>query len=114
MANPVVHFEVRAQDPDAVRNFFGELFGWTFPTGEEPGYTYVSTGDKGGITGGIGAAHGSGMVTFFVGVDDVEASLAAAERLGGKTVVPATSLPGITYGLFSDPEGHVIGVSKRG
>ena len=30
MPNPVVHFEIRSSDPDATREFFGKLFGWTF------------------------------------------------------------------------------------
>ena len=28
-------------------------------------------------------------------------------------VVPATHVPGVTFGLFADPEGHVIGVSSN-
>ena len=44
MANPVVHFEIRAADPDGTRSFFGKLFGWTFPGGGMPGYSYVDTG----------------------------------------------------------------------
>ena len=42
--NPVVHFEIRSEDPDAARSFYGELFGWTFPDGGLPGYTYVDSG----------------------------------------------------------------------
>src|SRR5471032_2786243 len=77
MGNPVVHYEIRARDPDAARAFYGKLFGWTYPPGGEPGYTYVETGVAGGIPGGIGKAQaGNGHVTFFVGVPDVAASLA--------------------------------------
>ena len=114
MGNPVVHYEIRAQDPDKARTFYGQLFGWQFPTGVEPGYTYVETGVPGGIPGGIGRAQsGNGHVTFFVGVDDVAAALARAASLGATVVLPATSVPGVTFGLFADPEGHVIGVSKN-
>ncbi|MDP9270612.1 MAG: VOC family protein [Chloroflexota bacterium] len=112
MANPVVHYEIRAKDPDAARDFYAKLFGWTYPPGGEPGYTYIDTGVEGGIPGGIGQAQGGpGHVTFFVGVDDVAAALAKAESLGARIVVPATEVPGVTFGLFADPEGHVIGVS---
>ena len=112
MGNQVVHYEIRANDPDAARSFFGELFGWTFPEGGEPGYTYVETGGGSAIPGGIGqAAGGAGMVTFFVGVEDVAGTLAQVERMGGTIVLPATSVPGVTFGLFSDPQGQIIGVS---
>jgi len=114
MANQVVHYEIRAKDADSARAFYGKLFGWTFPPGAEPGYTYVETGEKPGIPGGIGRAQaGNGHVTFFVGVDDVAAALANATRLGGTVVLPATHVTGVTFGLFADPEGHVIGVSKN-
>lgn len=112
MGNPVVHFEVRSNDPDVARSFYGQMFGWTFPEGAIPGYTYVDTGVPGAIPGGIGPAQGgSPMVTFFVGVENVEVALAEAERLGGTIVQPAVSLPGVSFGLFADPEGHVVGVA---
>jgi uncharacterized protein len=114
MGNPVVHFEVRANDPDAARRFYGEMFGWTFPEGALAGYTYVDTGVPGTIPGGIGPTQGgSPLVTFFVGVESVEAALQQAERLGGKVVQPATSVPGVTFGLFADPEGHIVGVAAQ-
>ena len=74
MGNPVVHFEIRAEDPDAAREFYGSLFGWTFPAGGIPGYTYVETGVPDAIPGGIGPTQGgSDLVTVFIGVEDVEA-----------------------------------------
>jgi|SRR5579872_1159873 len=112
MGHQVVHFEIRAKDPDGARAFYGGLFGWTFPEAAEPGYTYVETGESGAIPGGIGPAHGEhGMVTFFVGVEDVAATLQAAEKLGGATVLPATTVPGVTFALFSDPQGQIIGIA---
>ena len=38
------------------------------------------------------------------------ASLGDAERLGGKVVMPRTAMPDVTFGVFEDPEGHVIGL----
>ncbi len=115
MPNPVVHFEVRADDPDAARAFFGELFDWSYPDGAFPGYTYVETGAPGAIPGGIGPTQGgSPLVTFFVGVEDVAATLAHAEQLGGSIVQPATSVPGVTFGLFASPAGQIVGVASGG
>ncbi len=114
MPNPVVHFEVRSQDPDAARTFFGALFDWSFPDGAIPGYTYVDSNAAGAIPGGIGPTQGGApLVTFFVGVDDVAATLAEAERLGGKIVQPATSVPGVTFGLLAGPQGEVVGVAAQ-
>ena len=54
MPHPIVHAEIRSADPDATRAFFAELFGWTYPDGAFPGYTYVDTGVEGAIPAGIG------------------------------------------------------------
>ena len=32
MARPVVHFEVIGSNPDQLRRYYGDLFGWTFDT----------------------------------------------------------------------------------
>jgi hypothetical protein len=115
VGNQVAHVEIRSVDPDASRTFYGQLFDWSFPEAPEPGYTYIVTGVEGAVPGGIGRAPGAaGQVTFFVNVDDVAAALAKAERLGGKVVLPATSVPGVTFGLFADPQGLVVGVSHNG
>ena len=49
-----VHFEIRSADPDATRTFYGKLFGWTFPDGGIPGYSYVETGVPEAVPGGNG------------------------------------------------------------
>jgi len=113
MPNPVVHFEMRAQDPDAARRFFGTLFDWSFPDGAIPGYTYVDTGTEGAVPGGISPLQGGApLVTFFVGVQDVAATLEAAVAQGGRIIQPATAVPGVTFGLLADPQGQVVGLAQ--
>ncbi len=112
MGSPVVHFEIRSSDPDATRAFYGKLFGWTFPDGGMPGYTYVESGVEGAIPGGISPLQGGDpLVTFFVGVEDVAATLQAATAAGGTVVQPATDVPGVRFGVFADPLGQVVGVA---
>jgi hypothetical protein len=46
-------------------------------------------------------------------VDDIEATLAKASTLGGKTVVPKQEVPGMGwFAWFQDPEGNCIGLWK--
>lgn len=114
MAHPVVHVEIRSPDPDATREFYGKLFGWAYPDGGVPGYTYIDSGVEGAVPGGISPLQGGqALVTFFVGVADVAATLAAAEANGGRVVQPATAVPGVTFGLFADPHGQVVGVASQ-
>jgi predicted enzyme related to lactoylglutathione lyase len=113
VAHPVVHAEIRSADPDATRAFFAELFGWSYSDGAYPGYTFVDTGVEGALPAAISPLQGDGdAVLFFVGVADVDAALADAERLGGRIVQPAQSVPGVTFGVLADPQGHLVGVAS--
>jgi uncharacterized protein len=125
MGNPVVHFEVTGEDPEKLRGFYGELFGWEFDTdapvapaiSEAGNYGFVdrnTTPDGTGIPGGVGGGGGyEGHAVFYVGVPDVEAALQEAERLGGKRRLgPEVNVGAeLAIGLFTDPEGHLIGVA---
>lgn len=49
MSHPVIHTEIRSQDPDVTRKFFADLFGWKVASeGGFPGYTFIDTGAEGG------------------------------------------------------------------
>jgi predicted enzyme related to lactoylglutathione lyase len=112
MPHPVVHAEIRSTDPDATREFFGKLFGWTYSDGAFPGYTFVDIGVDGAPPTAIGPLQGGDdTVLFFVGVEDVAATLQRAEELGGHIVQPAQEVPGVTFGVFADAQGHVVGVA---
>ena len=114
MAHPVVHAEIRSGDPDAAREFYGQLFGWSFsqPPGGFPAYTFVDTGVPDTLPAAIGPLQGGPeSVLFFIGTDDVAGTLAQAEQLGGRIVQPATEVPGVTFGVFADPQGHHVGVA---
>ena len=124
MGQPVVHFEVIGKDPQQLRSFYGELFGWEFDTSspvseavsEPMNYGFVdrdTTGDGVGIPGGVGGGMGyDGHVIFYVGVPDVEAALQKAESLGGtRRMGPDQAPTGLVVGHFTDPEGHLIGVA---
>ena len=114
MAHPVIHAEIRSADPDATRAFFADLFGWTYSDGAFPGYTFVDTCVDGAIPTAISPLQGdTDAVLFFIGVQDVEATLARAEELGGRIVQPAQQVPGVTFGVFADAQGHLVGVAAN-
>ncbi|MGH2721921.1 MAG: VOC family protein [Actinomycetota bacterium] len=115
MGMPVVHFEVLGRDAAALQQFYRELFDWRISTDNPLGYGLVDTGVQGSIGGGIGTAEFAPgpMVTFYVGVDDLQAALDRAESLGGSVVVPVTDVGVVVFAVFADPEGHVIGLLKN-
>jgi predicted enzyme related to lactoylglutathione lyase len=114
MGNPVVRFEVGAADARPLMTFYAELFGWDMHTISE-GYTLVDTRSGQGLTGGVGRSNtGDPWATFYVEVDDLQATLARAEELGGKTVVPVIELPGMAFAMFDDPDGLLVGLMRAG
>ncbi|PYQ81137.1 MAG: glyoxalase [Acidobacteria bacterium] len=110
MQHPVMWFEVLGRDAATLCRFYGGLFGWRF-NGDPTKYGMVDEVNR-GIPGGVGESYPGTRpwVTFYVETPDVTASLAQAERLGGKVVMPRTALPGVTLGVFEDPEGHAVGL----
>jgi predicted enzyme related to lactoylglutathione lyase len=113
MAHPVIHAEIRSGDPDATRQFFADLFGWGVASeGAFPGYTFIDTGAEGGAHVAISPRQSADdEVLFFVAVEDVEAALRRAEDLGGSIVQPMQQVPGTSFGVFADAQGHKIGVA---
>ena len=96
--------------------FFGSLFGWTYPTeGAYPGYTFVETGVPDALYTAISPLQGDGdLVTFFIGVEDMSATIAETLRLGGTVVQQPMSVPGVTFALIADPLGHIVGLAQQG
>src|SRR5580698_10721544 len=100
MPHPVIHAEIRSDDPDATRQFFADLFDWKVASeGAFPGYTFIDTGAEGGAYVAISPRQAAeDEVLFFVGVENVEATLQKAEKLGGTIVQAAQQVPGTTFG----------------
>lgn len=116
MGAPVVHWEINAKDAKRLWEFYSGLFGWKVNSENPMKYGLVSTGSKLGIGGGIGQADPNApapSVTFYIQVDDVQKELDKVGALGGRVVMPSTEIPNmVTFGLFADPEGNVVGLIK--
>jgi predicted enzyme related to lactoylglutathione lyase len=112
MSHPVVWFEVLGKDGEKLQRFYGELFNWKLQIDNPLDYAMVDTGAGRGIPGGVGPVFQGtrSWVTFYVETPDIDASLARAEKLGGKTLLPRKTMANTTLAFFEDPEGHVIGL----
>lgn len=113
MGQPVVHFEIGSRQSDKAKQFYAALFGWDIQS-HGPA-TMIDTGSKEGIQGNIAQpdTEPKNYVTIYVQVDDIVASLKQVEALGGKTLVPATEVPGMgNFAWFADLDGNAIGLWK--
>ena len=114
MPNPVVHWEITAKNAPKLHKFYADLFDWHIDSNNPMEYGMVDTHAEGGINGGIPREEeGNKRITIYVEVDDLQAYLDKAEKLGGKTVMPPTEIPDmVTLAMFTDPEGNITGMVK--
>ena len=111
----IVHVEFPAASPKEAASFYTEAFGWQHQ--EAPGNYWMfdaANGVGGGYnpvgTGGIYEVK-PGEVLVYVSTDDIEASLAKIESLGGKTITGKSPIPGMGwYAVFADPTGNKVGL----
>lgn len=110
--HPIVHIEIPAASASAAGTFYNEVFGWKIEA--DPTFNYVQFRSEGGPGGGFVEPGATAPVEYkidrllvYLNTDDIEASLAAVEAHGGKTVLPKTEIPGIGWwAVFTDPSGN--------
>jgi predicted enzyme related to lactoylglutathione lyase len=117
-SNRVVHFEIPANQPEALTRFYGGLFGWTFHKApmEGPEYWLCDTGSDGpGINGAIMQRQNAGQPWMnYVDVADIDAALEKATELGATVALPKMPIPGVgAVAAFIDPQGNVCGLWQK-
>jgi predicted enzyme related to lactoylglutathione lyase len=106
-----VHWEIQAQNPVRLHDFYGEALGWDIDANNSMKYGMVASGGPEGINGGIGGSPGPGSrVLVYAQVASITALLERIESLGGKTIMPRTDMGPVIMGLYEDPEGNVMGL----
>ncbi len=106
-ARPVVHWEIRAKDPQAMRAFYSAMFNWKIADG--PIMTIApGVGAPPQIEGHI-LQHALPGVTLYIQVRDLDESIARAKELGGTQTAQRFDIPGgPTIAGVADPEGNPI------
>jgi predicted enzyme related to lactoylglutathione lyase len=117
MPNPEgtpIWYELQTADPDASKKFYDHVIGWTVeaqPSGEMD-YRMIQT-SGGDMVGGVMrltddmAANGAKPTwLFYIGVDDVDASVEKVKANGGSVHLPPWDIPGVgRIAMVSDPQG---------
>ncbi len=115
---PVVHFEIGCKDIAKTRKFYADLFAWEYAP-DMPNMGMVTNlgpmakNKTDGIAGHINSlGHPPHQyVTFYTLVDDIDATLAKVNKLGGSTLIPKQEVPGMGwFAWFKDPEGNCLGL----
>lgn len=123
MSGRVVHFEIPFGDGDRAREFYAQAFGWELAVAPGKSYTHASTGpsqdhqptEAGYINGGLLRREAPDQAPIVViEVDDIDASLARIEELGGSVVLGRQLAGDAGYAAyFKDVEGNIMGLWQR-
>jgi len=111
MGNPLMHFDFVGDDPEALVDFYEELFDWKIEkmAGPMPYWT-IDTGQPpvGGIMGKSQPEH---MQCIYFEVESVDEHAAQAQELGGTVVVPKTAVAEMGwFAVMVDPQGNAFSV----
>jgi predicted enzyme related to lactoylglutathione lyase len=120
--NPVVHFEMPAEDRKRMASFYEKTFGWkTEMLGPEMGnYVLVTTAEADARPGAPAGAINGGFFTkqpdwpaqypsIVIAVDDIDAAMGRVAREGGRVLGEPMQIPGVgRYVAFSDTEGNRV------
>jgi uncharacterized protein len=120
--NPVVHFEMPAEDRKRMADFYTRVFGWkTQQLGEEMGnYVLATTTDSdekgpkkpGAINGGFFQKTDDKPAQYpsvVIAVEDIREHILNVEKSGGKVLGEPVDIPGVgLYVSFLDTEGNRV------
>ncbi len=116
--NRVVHFEIPANEPEALCKFYTELLGWKFTKAPVPGMDYwlCDTGSgEPGINGAIMPRQDPRQpVTNYVDVASIDDTLEQATKLGAVVALPKMPIPGVgAVAAIIDPQGNICGLWEK-
>jgi uncharacterized protein len=113
LAGRLTNFEIYGDDPEALAAFYREVLGWRIAKAEGVDYWRIAIDAEpappaaGGIARRPAFAQGGWM--NFVEVDSLDATFAAAERLGGTILKPRTAVPRTAWhAVIADPAGNAF------
>ncbi len=115
--SPFIWYELMASDHNAAFEFYSQVLGWTKAQNPfaGPEYTIVNAGphNVGGLMTLPAEACAAGAKPCwmaYLGVDDIDATIARVTKTGGKLVREPADIPGIgRWAIVTDPHGaHMI------
>ena len=112
------HFAINADNVQRAKAFYEKVLGWTFSPWGPPDFYQVKNAGS-GLMGALqerrNLQEGKRTNTFEVSfaVDDIRATLAAAQANGGRILMQPYRIEGVgEVGYFEDTEGNLCGVAQ--
>jgi uncharacterized protein len=115
----IVWVDLTVENAEQVRDFYQQVVGWTPQPVEMDGYADYSMLDQDGA-GAAGVCHARGVNAtmpaqwmVYISVANLDDSLAACQRLGGRVVVPTRGESGSRFAIIQDPAGAVCALYEK-
>jgi predicted enzyme related to lactoylglutathione lyase len=115
MPSSVTHFEIYAEKPAELAEFYRPLLGWQID--KAPGIDYwridAGAGESTGISGGLlrRPIPGPQSWVHYVHVDSIDQTLERIVALAGTVVRPKAAVPKTAwYAVVADPEGNIFAI----
>jgi hypothetical protein len=113
--NNITHFEIYAEQPENLVEFYGALLGWRLEKVAGVDYWRVQAGptEANSLSGGLTYRPNPELRTWllYVNVFSLDQVLVRLKELGGKVLRPKTAVPkSAWYALVTDPQGNTFGV----
>jgi len=107
--------ELHTPDPAKALELYENVPGMTRQAMEAPGFTYYVLAKDGVGRAGVSgeATEGAAHWLPYVSVDDADATLPRARKLGAESCAGPADIPGVgRFGVLTDPTGASIAVMK--
>jgi predicted enzyme related to lactoylglutathione lyase len=113
--NRVAHFDILAENPEKLEEFYSSVFGWKFEKWDGPmEYWLIMTGEGLGIDGGMGLKSPQSSNANTIEVENLEETLSKIQELGGAVIASKSAIPGIGwFALFKDMDDNVFGLMQN-
>lgn len=121
--NPVIHFEMPAEDKKRMADFYTKVFGWKaeFMGEDMSNYVMVTTTEAdekgrpkmpGAINGGFyEKSEEAKYPSVVIAIDDIKEQMKKITEAGGKVLGEPADIPGVgSYVSFTDTEGNRVSI----
>ena len=107
-------YELTSNDPTAAQKFYATVVGWTWVDSGVEGMTYLLAKVGDAIVAGLAPLADPDQPvgwTFYVAVDDCDATVKQAQGLGATVIMPPMDIPGTgRFAILADPQGASFGL----
>jgi len=106
--------ELATTDPETAKQFYAELFAWTYEEmemGDAGTYAVIRNGNRsnGGIRPQMPPEQGAPSYWLpYFGAESCDQTVARTGQLGGNALMPTTPLPQGAFAVIADPQGAVF------